>query len=110
MSEVEVTRSLGHSALTILTVSPFLSAARLAFEVPPLGWMWEAPRAKPLWSGGGYQKFLNILLEGSNDDIFTTCSSAGVLLLLYSFHPVAEITLKNVNIKDEFKGASTRIN
>ena len=33
-----------------------------------------------------------------------------VLLLLYSFHPIAEITLKNANIKDEFKGASTRIN
>ena len=33
-----------------------------------------------------------------------------LLLLLYSFHPIAEITLKNANIKDEFKGASTRIN
>ena len=33
-----------------------------------------------------------------------------IILLLYSFHPIAEITLKNANIKDEFKGASTRIN
>ena len=33
-----------------------------------------------------------------------------LLLLIYSFHPIAEITLKNANIKDEFKGASTRIN
>ena len=37
-------------------------------------------------------------------------SSKLLLLLLYSFHPIAEITLKNANIKDEFKGASTRIN
>ena len=28
----------------------------------------------------------------------------------YSFHPVAGITWKNANIKDEFKGANTRIN
>ena len=32
------------------------------------------------------------------------------LLLLYSFHPIAEITWKNAKIKDEFKGATTGIN
>ena len=29
--------------------------------------------------------------------------------LLYSFHPIAEITSKNANMKDELKGANTRI-
>ena len=33
-----------------------------------------------------------------------------LFLLLYSFHPIAEIKWKNANIKDEFKGATTRIN
>ena len=33
-----------------------------------------------------------------------------LLLLAYSFHPIAGSTWENANIKDEFKGANTRIN